>query len=140
MCPTFDANFYWFKRRVQAFLFLGSPNTPMTTTIQGWISCCSWAPYHVTITRYYRRQHLQQHQKSQHINILSKFCTVLLDSFLHYNQHHRHATLIITIFIEKFHQGLVVLLGSFLHRRLQELLTLLPSMWTTHGGEVNYKG
>ena len=83
---------------------------------------------------------IEQHQKSQHINILSKFCTVLLDSFLHYNQHHRHATLIITIFIEKFHQGLVVLLGSFLHRRLQELLPLLPSVWTAHGGEVNYKG
>merc|ERR1719490_691820 len=37
------------------------------------------------------------------------------------------------------YRGLVVLLGSFLHRRLQELLPLLPPMWTTHGGEVNYK-
>ena len=52
---------------------------------------------------------------------------------LHQNHQHQHS-------LNIFHQGLAVLLGSFLHQRLQELLSFLPSMWTTHGGKVNCKG
>ena len=37
-------------------------------------------------------------------------------------------------------QGLALLLGSFLHRRLQELFSLLPPLRTIDGGEVHHQG
>ena len=78
--------------------------------------------------------------KSRYSNFSIASCAVgwvtatKLSSSSHHPHHNCDKNLNILIF-----QGLAVLLGSFLHRWLQELFSLLPPVRTTDGGEVHHQ-